>query len=47
MVFDSEQVKIIKAKNKNVLFIDEDVVTETINSCNAILAPKENQLKLH
>ena len=28
--FNSEQVKIIKAKNKNVLFIDEDVVTETI-----------------
>ena len=43
--FNSEQVKIIKAKNKNVLFIDEDVVTETINSCNAILAPNRKSIE--
>ena len=43
--FNSEQVKIIKAKNKNALFIDENIITKTINSCHAILAPNRKSIE--
>ena len=43
--FDSKQVKIIKAKNKNALFIDENIITKTINSCHAILAQNRKSIE--
>ena len=37
--FNSEQIKIIKNKNKNATFVIENKITKIINSCNAIIAP--------
>lgn len=42
--FNSEQVKIIKAKNKNAIFVIENKVTKKINNCHAILAPTRNSI---
>ena len=43
--FDSEQLKIIKKKNKNILFISENKITNKINSCNAIIAPTRKSIE--
>ena len=45
--FNSEQLKIIKNKNKNALFIDENKITEKINSMSCYHCSQlENQLRL-
>tara|TARA_Y100000389_G_C17463864_1_gene523880 strand:- start:1494 stop:2453 length:960 start_codon:yes stop_codon:yes gene_type:complete len=43
--FNSEQLKIIKARNSNALFIAENKITKIINSCNAIIAPTRKSIE--
>ena len=43
--FNSEQLKIIKARNRNALFVAENKITKIINSCNAIIAPTRKSIE--
>ena len=43
--FNTEQLKIIKAKNTNALFIAENKITKIINSSNAIIAPTRKSIE--
>jgi D-2-hydroxyacid dehydrogenase (NADP+) len=43
--FNSEQLKIIKARNSKALFIAENKITKIINSCSAIIAPTRKSIE--
>ena len=43
--FNSDQLKIIKARNSNALFIAENKITKIINSCSAIIAPTRKSIE--
>ena len=43
--FNSEQIKIIRDKNKNVIYIIENKITKIINDCNAIIAPTRKSIE--
>ena len=43
--FNSEQIKIIKNRNRNTEFINENKITNKINLCHAIIAPNRNSIE--
>ena len=43
--FNSEQLKIIKDKNKRAIFIAENKITKIINTCQAVIAPTRKSIE--